>query len=164
MHPEMCLDSAIGWKSLLFQAIIVNEFRLVYQQPRKSKGVRKTGAVLTDNNGTTAIVKSDDVLIRRRLNNRSAKTSGRLLADDIVDIFHISPSFQSGKQSGDGVGQAVFVGRNDNATSGASHALHITKEKGSGDAVGLASTATGYNHADVGSNELSQTLRVIEID
>ena len=104
------------------------------------------------------------MLILRRLDDRLGKCLRRLASDDIVNASDKSPSLPSRKQPGQRVGQTMLECWYYDASSTARHTLHVPQNKGSSNRVRLTSTAASDNHRDIGSDELSEPLRLIEID
>ena len=74
---------------------------------------------------------------------------GRFPADYIMHAVEEAPSFPSGEQSGDSVGQAVLEGGYDNAAGAARHTLHVAQDERRGDAVRLACAATCHDDGGV---------------
>ena len=104
------------------------------------------------------------MLILRRLDDRLGKRLRRLSSYDIVNTSDKSPSLPSRKQPGQRVSQTMLECRYHDAPSTARHTLHIPQNKGSGNRVRLTSTAASDNHRDIGSDELSEPLRLVKID
>ena len=70
MMPKVRTNATIGRERFIFEFVVVNELRFVNEQPRERQRVRRTRAVLTDNNGDLAIIKRHHVFIIRRFRNR----------------------------------------------------------------------------------------------
>ena len=51
-------------------------------------------------------------------------------SDDIVNAVDEAPTAPCSEETWDGVGESVFEGGNDDAASGAWHALHVTEDEG----------------------------------
>ena len=68
---EMRLNATIGRERFVFEFLIVDELSLVNEQPRKRERVRRTGAVLRDDDRTRAVVERYDVFIIVRLDDRA---------------------------------------------------------------------------------------------
>ena len=82
-------------------------------------------------------------------NDGGVEALGRFPADYIMHAVEEAPSFPSGEQSGDSVGQAVLEGGDDNAAGAARHTLHVAQDERRGDAVRLACTATCHDDGGV---------------
>ena len=104
------------------------------------------------------------MLILRRLDDRLSKRLRRLASYDIVNAPDKSPPLPSRKQSGQRVSQAMLECRYHDAPSTARHTLHVPQYEWRGNRVRLTSTAASDNHRDIGSDELSEPLRLIKID
>ena len=151
MMPEERLDATIGRQRLVLQFLIVNELRFVDEHPGEREGVGGAWPVLADDDSHGAVVERDDMLVVRRFNQGTLERLGRFLADDIVDILLIAPASPGREEPGEGICQAMFEGRHDDATRAALHALHVTEHEGSGDGVRLACASAGHNDRRIGT-------------
>ena len=104
------------------------------------------------------------MLIFRRLDDGFCKRLRRFASDDIVNASDISPSLPSREQSRQRVSQAMLECRYHDAASTARHPLHVPQYKGRGDGVRLTSTAASDDDRDIGTDELCQSLRIIEVN
>ena len=104
------------------------------------------------------------MLILRRLDDRLRKRLRRLSSNDIVNTTDKSPPLPSRKQPGQRVSQTMLEGRNHDASSTARHTLHIPQYEWRGNRVRLTSTAASHDDRDIGSDELSEPLRLVKID
>ena len=93
---EVGLDAAIGRKRLIFEAFIVNELRLVNQEPRERQRVGTSWSVLRNDYGARTVVESNDVLIFGWLDNGLAERFGRSPSNHIMQAIDeaISESLQ----------------------------------------------------------------------
>ena len=103
------------------------------------------------------------MLILRRLDDRLCKRLRRLSSYDIVNTTDKSPPLPSRKQPGQRVSQTMLECRYHDAPSTARHPLHVPQYERRGNRVRLTSTAASHDDRDIGSDELSEPLRLIEI-
>lgn len=163
MMAEVRANAAVGWKRFVLQLIVINELGLVNQEPRKGQRVRRTRAVLRDDDRDGAVVEGDDVLIVSRFCNRLTKGLRRLTANHIVDAVQVAPAFPCRQQSRDGVCQAMLERGNHDTASRARHSLHITKDEWRGDRVRLACTSASDNDCCLGTDVLGHQLGLVEV-
>ena len=161
--PEMRLDTTVGRERFVFEFLIIDEFSLINEQPRERERVRRTGAVLRDDDRTRAVVERYDVFIIVRLDDRASKRLGRTATDNVMHAVDIAPAFPRGEQSRQRVGQTMFERRHHDAPCRAGHTLHITQSKRSGDAVRFAGASSCDNDRGVSTDKLRQPLRIIEV-
>ena len=103
------------------------------------------------------------MLILRRLYDRLSKRLRRLSSNDIVNASDKSPSLLSRKQSRQRVSQAMLECRYHDAPSTARHTLHVPQNEWRGNRVRLTCTAASHDDRDIGSDKLSEPLRLVEI-
>lgn len=61
--PEVRANATIGRQSLVLQFVVINELRLVNEQPRQRERVGRARTILTDDDSHATIVKCYDVFI-----------------------------------------------------------------------------------------------------
>ena len=61
--PEVRAYATIGRQSLVLQLVVINELRLVNEQPRERERVGRARTVLTDDDSYRAIIERDYMLI-----------------------------------------------------------------------------------------------------
>ena len=164
MLAKVGLDTAIGRKCFLFQLFIINELGLVDQEPRKGQRVAAAWSILGDDDSSGAVLEGNDVFVFCGLDYRLPEGSGRSPTDDVVDAVDVAPSLPRRQQPGDGIRQAVPVGRHDNTARTARHALHVAQDKRRGYAVRFSCSATGNDNGGVSTDELRAALGIVEID
>ena len=161
---EIRADATVGRQRLVFEFVVVNELRLVNEEPRERERVGGAGAVLGDDDGHGAVVESDDVLVVGRFGDGFGERLGRFAPDNIVNAVEIAPPLPRGKQAGERVGESVLEGRHDNAARRAGHPLHIAEHERRGDGVRLARASSGDDDGGLGGDVLREELGLVEVD
>ena len=161
--PEMRLNTTVGRERFVFEFLIVDEFRLVNEQPRERERVGRTRSVLRDDDRTRSVVERYDVFIIVRLDDRASKRLGRTATDNVVHTVDIAPAFPRREQSRQRVGQTVFERRHHDAAGRAWHTLHITQCKRSGNAVCFACASSCDNDGGVSTDKLREPLRIVKV-
>ena len=164
MVSEVRADAAVGWQRLVFELVVVNEFRLVNEEPRERERVGRAGAVLADDDSHRAIVERDDVLVVGRFGDGLGERLGRFATDNVVNTIEIAPPLPCGEQAGERVGESVLEGRHDDAACRAGHTLHIAEHEGRGDGVRLAGASSGNDDGGLGGDVLREELGLVEVD
>ena len=103
------------------------------------------------------------MLILRRLDDRLRKCLRRLASYDIMNAPDKSPPLPSRKQPGQRVGQTMLECRYYDAPSTARHTLHVPQNERRSNRVCLTSTAASHDDRYVGTDKLSEPLRLVEI-
>lgn len=85
-------------------------------------------------------------------------------ANHVMYSVDVAPSLPCSQKAWDGVGEAMLEGRYYDATCGALHALHVTEDKRCGNRIGLARSTARHDDRDIGTDELCEALRGIEVD
>ena len=75
-----------------------------------------------------------------------------------------APAFPRGEQARNGVCQAVFESRHDDAACRAGHTLHIAQNKRSSDAVGLAGASPCDYNGGVRADKLRKSLGLVKVN
>ena len=163
MFSEVRFDTPIGRKSLVLQSVVVNELRLVNQQPREREGVRRARSVLRDDDCARAVIERDDVFIFCRLDNRLGKCLRRSSSDDIVYPPYISPSFPRCQQSRQRIRQSMFESRHHDAPCAARHPLHIAQHERSRYRVCFPCSSARHDDRDIRADELCEALWLVEV-
>ena len=104
------------------------------------------------------------MLILRRLDNRLGECLRRLSSNDIVDASDISPSLPSREQSRQRVSETMLECRYHDAASTARHPLHVPQYKRSRYRVRFPSSSASHDDGYIGTDELCQSLRIIEVN
>ena len=104
------------------------------------------------------------MFILRRLNNRLGECLRRLSSNDIVDAPDISPSLPRREQSRQRVSEAMLECRYHDAASTARHTLHVPQYKRSRYRVRFPCSSASHDDGYIGTDELCQSLGIIEID
>jgi len=161
---EVGLDAAVGRQRLVLEALVIDELGLIDQEPRKGQRVAAARAVLGYDDGAGAVVEGNDVLVFGRLDDGLAEGFGRSPTDDVVHALDVAPPLPRRQQAGDGVGQAVPVGGNDDAACAAGHALHVAQREGRGDRIGLAGSSPRHDDGGIGADQLGEPLGRVKVD
>ena len=104
------------------------------------------------------------MLILRRLDDRLGKRLRRLASYDIVNTPDISPSLPSREQSRQRVSEAMLECRYHDAASTARHTLHVPQYKRSSYRIRFPCSSASHDDGYIGTDELCQSLGIIEID
>lgn len=161
--PEVRANATIGRQSLVLQFVVINELRLVNEQPRQRERVGRTRTILTDDDSHRAIIERDDMLIVSRFGDWLRKRLRRFSANHIVNAIDVPPTFPCCEQTRERVRQAMLERRHDDATSGARHTLHVAQHERRGDGVRLASASSSHDDRSLRTNILREQLRFVEV-
>ena len=143
--PEVRANATIGRQSLVLQFVVINELRLVNEQPQQRERVGRARTILTDDDSHRAIIERDDMLIVSRFGDRLRKRLRWFSAYHIMHAIDITPTLPCCKQSRERIRQAVLERRHDDTTSGSRHTLHITQHERRGDGVRLARASSSHD-------------------
>ena len=161
--PEVRAYATICRQSLVLQLVVINELRLVNEQPRERERVGRARAVLTDDDSHRAIIERDYMLIVSRFGDRLRKRLRRFSAYHIMHAIDISPTLPRSKQSGECVRQAMLERRHHDTTSRSRHTLHVTQHERRGDGIRLASASSSHDDRSLRTDVLRQELRFVEV-
>ena len=161
--PEVRTNTTISRQRFIFQLVIINELRFIYEEPRKRERVRRARAVLGNDNGNRAIIESHHMLIIRRFRDRLRERTRRFASHHIMHTFDVAPPFPSSKETGQSIGQSMLKSRHHNSPCASRHTLHITQHKRRGNGVCLTRASPCHNHGGFGTDVLCQKLRFIEV-
>ena len=161
--PEVRAYATICRQSLVLQFVVINELRLVNEQPRERERVGRARAVLTDDDSHRAIIERDNMLIVSRFGDRLRKRLRRFSAYHIMHAIDIPPTLPCCKQSGERVGQAMLERRHHDTTSGSRHTLHVAQHERRGDGVRLASASSSHDDRSLRADVLRKELRFVEV-
>ena len=161
--PEVRAYATICRQSLVLQFVVINELRLVNEQPRERERVGRARAVLTDDDSHATIVKRDDMLIVSRFGDRLRKRLRRFSAYHIMHAIDIPPTLPRCKQTRERVGKSMLERRHHDTTSGARHTLHVAQHERRGDRVRLARASSSHDDRSLRADVLRKKLRFVEV-
>ena len=161
--PEVRAYATICRQSLVLQFVVINELRLVNEQPRQRERVGRARAVLTDDDSHRAIIERDYMLIVSRFGDWLRKRLRRFSAYHIMHAIDVPPTLPRCKQTWERVRQAMLEGRHDDTTRGARHPLHVAQHKWRGDGVRLARASSSHDDRSLRADVLRQELRFVEV-
>ena len=163
MVPEVRAYATICRQSLVLQFVVINELRLVDEQPRERERVGRARAVLADDDSHRAIIERDDMLIVCRFGDRLRKRLRRFSAYHIVNAIDVPPTLPCCEQTRERIRQAMLERRHHDTTSRSRHTLHVTQHKWRGDGVRLASASCSHDDRSLRADVLREQLRFVEV-
>ena len=99
----------------------------------------------------------------RGFSNWFSKRLRRFATNHIMDTTDVSPSLPRSEQARKSVSESVLECRYHDAASRTRHPLHISENERSSNTVCLASASSCNDDRDIGTDELCEALRFIEV-